>query len=87
MEEDTCMHMLNYLPTQYAQGFITIAAKAEQRAGAEDLVSVLCGLWALMFQICSSLDRLRVLACTVEPAWSRQTRFLLMETKLRCGLV
>ena len=81
------MHMLNSLPTHKTREALTIAAKVEQTAGAEDLVPALSGLRAFVFQIASSLVRLHVLACTVEPAWSRQTGFLLVETKLRCSPV
>lgn len=57
------MHVLDSLPTYDMHATVTIAAKVEQAADAEELVSALSGLQAFG----SSLARLRVLACNVEP--------------------
>jgi len=62
-----------------------MAAEVEQTTTAEDLVYVCCRVFVL--QAGSSLVRLHLLACAVEPACSRQTGFLLVEAKRRCGPV
>lgn len=61
------MRVLDSLSTYDMRETITIAAKVEQAADAEELVSSLSRLQVFVFQIGSSLVRLHVLACSVEP--------------------